>query len=220
MEASLLPFTNNISFAETELLPLFINKLAPMQAAAITSLTLDNITVFDLFDNSYWKPFPSLRKLSVTVRGHDGCVEENAVWLSGCRRLNRVYLRNFRQRWREEPAYAPPLGKLNLETLRFRVVCASGYPRMRCRALGEWQQWVKMIEREVSGRWSKQKARRRQEQMRVLQAAKWPTLPPWRTQWRETAWMVVRWIFLRLPIPIWKESLLRKLQSLIEGSES
>jgi hypothetical protein len=209
VEASLLPFTlNNLVFAETELLPLFTDKLAPLQAAAITPLNLDNITAF-----------PSLRNLSATVRGHDGCIDDNYFWLSGCRKLNRVYLLNCRQRWREEPAHAP-LGKLNLETFRFRVVCASGYPRMRCRALREWQQWAKMIEREVSGRWTKQEARRRQEQMRVLQAAQWPTLPPWRTQWKETAWVVVRWIVLRLPIPIWKESLLRKIQSLIEGSES
>jgi hypothetical protein len=205
MEAFLLPFTlNNLVFAETELLSLFTDKLAPIQAAAITSLTLDNITAFDLFDESYWEAFPSLRNLSATVRGHDGCVEENAVWLSGCRKLNRVYLLKCRQWWREEPAHAP-LGKLNLEGFRFRVVCASGHRQTNCRTLREWQLWAKMIEREVSGRWTKQEARRRQEQMRVLQAAKWPTLPPWRTQWRETAWMVVRWIVLQFPIPIWKE---------------
>jgi hypothetical protein len=59
MEASLLPFTqNHFIFGETELLPLFTSKLAPAQAAAITSLSLDNITVFNLFDDSYWTPFP------------------------------------------------------------------------------------------------------------------------------------------------------------------
>jgi hypothetical protein len=214
MEASLLPFShNNFMFAETELLPLFTNKLAPMQAAAITSLTLDNITAFDLFDGSHWKPFPSLRNLAATVRGHEGCVDDNHFSLLGCRKLNRFLLLNARRWWCEEPAHAP-LEKLNLEMFRFRVMCASGHRQTRCRTLGEWRQWAKMIEREVSERWTKQEARRRQEQTRLLQATKWPTLPLWCTRsLRETTWEVVRWIVLRLPIPICKEGLLRKLQS-------
>jgi hypothetical protein len=188
MEASLLPFShNNFMFADTELLPLFTNKLAPMQAAAITSLTLDNITAFDLFDGLYWKPFPSLRNLAATVRGHEGCVDDNHFLLSGCRKLNRFFLLNARRWWREEPAHAP-LEKLNLEMFRFRVVCASGHRQTRCRTLGEWQQWAKMIEREVSEKWTKQEARQRQEQTRLLQAPKWPTLLLWWTRsLRETA---------------------------------
>jgi hypothetical protein len=210
MEASLLPLThNNFMFGETELLPLFTSKLAPMQAAAITSLTLDNIAVFDLFDDSHWKPFSGLRYLAAAVRGHDGCVDDNSLWLSDCRKLNREILLNRRQWWREEPTYAP-LGRLNLETFQFRILCASGRRRARCRTIREWQHWGKMIEREVSGRWTKQGARRRQEQTRLLQAADWPTGPLFGT-WslRETAWDVVHWLVLRLPIG--KDFLLRNL---------
>jgi hypothetical protein len=210
MEASLLLFAhNNLVFAETELLPLFTRKLALMQAAAIKSLNLDNITVFDLFDDSYWSPFPGLRYLAVAVRGHDRCVDNNSFWSSNCRELNHIVLTNFHQQWQEEPAYAP-LGRLNLETFQFHVTCVSGYHRRGCRTLGEWQQWAKTIEREVSTRWTKQEARRRQAQTRLLQAADWPTGPIFGT-WslRETAWDVVHWLVLRLPF--WKDFLLRKL---------
>jgi hypothetical protein len=210
MEASLLPFTqNHFIFGETKLFPLFTSKLALAQAVAITSLSLDNITVFDLFDDCYWTPFPSLRGLSVTVRGHNGCTDDNTFWLSGCRKLNRIWLQNTLQWWREDPAYAP-LGQLNLETFRFRLVCSSGYRQLRCQTLREWNQWAKMVEREVSTRWTKREAQKRREEMRLLQAAEWPT-EPWLSRWslREMAWDAVEWFILRLPI--WTRLLSRKI---------
>lgn len=104
MEAVLIPFTHNsFSFANAVLLPQFVSSLVLAQATAITPLALSNIFAGDLLDQEYWYGLPELRHLSVTIRGHEGCINGDK-YLRDYRRFNDWYINDAWKGWQDNPS--------------------------------------------------------------------------------------------------------------------
>ena len=210
MEAALIPFIHNtFSFSDATLLPRFSKSLVPAQATAITSLTLSNIFAADLFDRNYWYNFPELRHLFVTIRGHEGCINGDE-YLRDRYSVSVALISGARRAWQDNPS-REPLKHFNLESFRFRVVCACGLVIRACPTQPDWQQWSEAIEQRVSARQFKRRPERQPSSGRqLLQIRPINRAVPVRHSLRNHFWRLRRWC-IQYVINL-KTSLVRRFQ--------